>query len=153
MLREAVQVEAVVPVGPANEGQAVGAKMGAGVLETAAQVLHQGLRLAFVIVKGHGLIQNAPVARLTQISGGAGNEPERVIVEAGATSRLLSWSGADTGGSAAVLKLGGGNVQDTAPGTGGNHVHKDPARSVGSCPGSPCRGQCRSRNSWRCGSC
>ena len=44
-------------------------------LEAAAQVLHQGLRLAFVIVKGHLLIQNAPVARLPQIGGGAGNEP------------------------------------------------------------------------------
>ena len=125
VLREAVQVEAVVPVGPADEGQAVGAKMGAGVLETAAQVLHQGLRLAFVIVKGHGLIQNAPVARLTQISGGAGNEPERVIVEAGAHVPVaLFGQGLVLVVGAAVLKLGGGNVQDTAPGTGGDHVHK-----------------------------
>ena len=58
--------------------------MGAGKVEAAAQVLHQGLRLGGIVVKGNLLLQNGPVAGLPQVGGGTGNEPQRVIVEAGA---------------------------------------------------------------------
>ena len=47
-------------------------------------MLHQALCLAGIIIKGHLLVQNRPVAGLAQIGGSAGNEPQRVIVEAGA---------------------------------------------------------------------
>ena len=59
-------------------------QMGAGKVEAAAQVLHQGLRLGGIVVKGNLLLQNGPVAGLSQVGGGTGNEPQRVIVEAGA---------------------------------------------------------------------
>ena len=38
---EAVQIQAVVPVRPADEGQAVGAQMGPGEADAPADVLHQ----------------------------------------------------------------------------------------------------------------
>ena len=57
MLGEAVQVQAVVPVGAADEGQTVGAEVGAGEVEAAAQMLHQRLSLALIVVKGHGLVE------------------------------------------------------------------------------------------------
>ena len=51
VLREAVQVQAVVPVGPADQRQAVGAQMGMGVAEAPVQMLHQGLCSGHVVVK------------------------------------------------------------------------------------------------------
>ena len=75
MLGEAVQVQAVVPVGAADEGQTVGAEVGAGEVEAAAQMLHQRLSLALIVVKGHGLVEDAVVAGLAQISGGARDQP------------------------------------------------------------------------------
>ena len=77
MLGEAVQVQAVVPVGAADQRQAVGTQMGAGKVEAAAQVLHQGLRLGFVVIKGYLLLQNRPVAGLPQVGSSTGNEPQR----------------------------------------------------------------------------
>ena len=79
VLREAVQVQAVVPVGPADQGQAVGAQMGMGVAEAPAQMLHQGLCSGHVVVKGNRLVQDRPVTGLPQIGGGARNEPERAF--------------------------------------------------------------------------
>ena len=72
------------------------------------------------VVEGHRLVQNAAVARFAQIGGGAGDEPQRVVVKAGAHvgvasfgQRLVLVVGA------AVLKLNGGNVENA------------PARAVG----------------------
>ena len=62
----------------------MGAEVGAGEAEAAAQMLHEGLCLARIVVKSNGLVQNGPVAGLAEIGGGACDEPERVIVEAGA---------------------------------------------------------------------
>ena len=45
VLGEAVQVQAVFPVGAADERQTVGTQMGAGKVEAAAQMLHQGCLL------------------------------------------------------------------------------------------------------------
>ena len=75
---------AVVTVRTPDERQTVGTQMGAGKVEAAAQVLHQGLRLGGVVIKGHLLLQNGPVAGLPQVGSSTGNEPQRVIVEAGA---------------------------------------------------------------------
>lgn len=84
VLGEAVQVQVVVPVRTPDERQTVGTQMGAGKVEAAAQVLHQSLRLGGVVIKGYLFFQNRPVAGLPQVGGGTGNEPQRVIVEAGA---------------------------------------------------------------------
>ena len=123
MLREAVQVQAVVPVGPADQRQAVGAQMGMGVAEAPAQMLHQGLCSGHVVVKGNRLVQDRPVTGLPQIGGGARNEPERVIVEAAAhVAVALFGQGLVLVVGTAVLKLGGSNVQNALPCAGRDHV-------------------------------
>ena len=125
VLGEAVQVQAVIPVGAADERQTVGTQMGAGKVEAAAQVLHQGLRLGGVVIKGYLFFQNRPVAGLPQVGGGTGNEPQRVIVEAGADIPVaLFGQGLVLVVGAAILKLGGGNIQNALPGAGGDDVHK-----------------------------
>ena len=88
-------------------------------------MLHQRLRFGRIVVKGHGLIQNRPVAGLPQVGGGAGNEPEWVIVEAAAHIPVaLFRQGLILVVGAAILKLGGGNVQNALPCPGGDHVDK-----------------------------
>ena len=125
VLGEAVQVQAVVPVGAADQRQTVGTQMGAGKVEAAAQVLHQGLRLGGVVIKGHLLLQNGPVAGLPQVGSSTGNEPQRVIVEAGADIPVAFFGqGLVLVVGAAVLKLGGGDIQNALPGTGGDDMHK-----------------------------
>ena len=56
VLREAVQVEAVVPVGPADQRQLVRAKMGDGVVEAASEMLHQRLGKVVVVVERNHLV-------------------------------------------------------------------------------------------------
>ena len=148
---EAVQVQAVVPVGAADEGQAVGAEMGAGVAGSCgAGAPSAGCALLSSLSKATDSSRMLPVARLAQISGGARDEPQRVIVEAGADVPVaLFGQGLVLVVGAAVRKLGGGNVQDTAPGRGSGIMCTKPSRSWQLNPGSPCRGRCRSRNSWR----
>ena len=125
ILGEAVQVQAVVPVGAADEGQTVGAEVGAGEVEAAAQMLHQRLSLALIVVKGHGLVEDAVVAGLAQISGGARNQPQRVIVKAGAHVPVaLFGQGLVLVVGAAVLKLGGSDIEDAAACAFGDHVHE-----------------------------
>ena len=125
VLRETVQVQAVVPVGAANERQAVGTKVGDGKVEAAAQMLHQALCLAGIIIKGHLLVQNRPVAGLAQIGGSAGNEPQRVIVEAGADIAVaFLGQGLVLVVGAAILKLGGGDIQNALPCAGRDDVYK-----------------------------
>ena len=153
VLGEAVQVQAVVPVSAADEGQAVGAEVGAGEAEAAAQMLHEGLCLARIVVKGDGLVQNGPVAGLAEIGGGACDEPERVIVEAGSNIAVaLFGQGLILVVGAAILELGGGDVQNAARGRAPGSCGRSPA-DPGSCRGSPSRGRCRFRSSWPSGSC
>ena len=129
VLGEAVQVQAVVPVGAANERQAVGAKVRNGEVEAAAQMFQQRLGLGLVIIERHLLIQDAPVSGLPQVGGSAGDEPQRVVVEASADvavslfgQRLILMV------STAILKLGGRNVQNALPCTEGMICTK-PSRS------------------------
>ena len=56
---EAVQVQAVVPVGAANQRQAVGAFVGRQVAKAAAQVFQQRLGEGVVVVEVHLLVQDA----------------------------------------------------------------------------------------------
>ena len=72
---KAVQIQAVVPVGTADQRQVVGTEVCDGIAETAAQMFHQRLRCARVAVEGAGLFQDAPVAGLAQVGVGAGNQP------------------------------------------------------------------------------
>ena len=83
LFAEAVQVQAVVPVGAANQRQTVRPLVGAQIAEAAAQMLKQRLCKTVVVVKVHRLVQNRVVARFAQIGIHGGNQPQRVIVEAG----------------------------------------------------------------------
>ena len=125
LLAETVQVQAVIPVGAADQRQAVRPLVGVQVAEAAAQMLKQRLCKAVVVVKVHRLVQNRVVTRFAQVGVHGGNQPQRVIVEAGADihvalfrQRLVLVVGA------AIGELGGGNVQNTLPRTGGDQMHK-----------------------------
>ena len=99
--------------------------LNAQIAEAAAQMLKQRLCKAVVVVKVHRFVQNRVVARLAQIGVHGSNQPQRVIVEAGADvhvtlfrQRLVLVVGA------AVGELGGGNVQNALPRAGGDQMHK-----------------------------
>ena len=122
---EAVEIQAVVPVGSADERQLVWPKMRAGEPEAAAQMLHERRGVVRVTVKGHDLVQDRPVAGLAQIRVHACNQPQRIVVEAAADGeislfreRLILVIGA------AVRKLRGGDVQDPLSCALRNDMHK-----------------------------
>ena len=81
---EAVEVQTVVPVGTADQRQAVGTQVVDGIAEAAPQVFQQRLLRAGFCVEGYRLIQNAPVARLAEVGVHSGDEPQRVVVKAAA---------------------------------------------------------------------
>jgi len=71
---EAVEVEAIVPVGAANERQAVGAEAFESVMATAAQVfVERALGTGFVLER-HRFVQDAPVAGFLEVGGDAEDE-------------------------------------------------------------------------------
>ena len=124
-LAEAVQVQAVVPVCAADQRQTVRPLVGAQIAKAAAQMLEQRLCKAVVVVKINRFVQNRVVARLAQVGVHGGDQPQRVIVEAGADvhvaffrQRLVLVVGA------AIGELGGGNVQNALPRAGGDQMHK-----------------------------
>ena len=122
---EAVEIQTVVPVGPADQRQTVGPQMRAGITEAAAQVLEQGPGQRRIVVKVHALIENAPVARLTQIGVNAGDQPQRIVVEAAAHGEVaLFGQGLILVIGAAVGELGGGDVQNTLAGPFRDHMHE-----------------------------
>ena len=125
LLAETVQVQAVIPVGTPDQRQTVRTLVGAQIAEAAAQMLQQRLGKAVIVVKIDLLVQNGVVTRFAQIGVHGGDQPQRVIVEAGANvhialfrQRLVLVVGA------AVGELGGGNVQDALPRAGGDQMHK-----------------------------
>ena len=83
-LGEAVEIQTVVPVGPADERQLVRPEMRAGEPEAAAKMLHEGRCVLFVAVKRHAFLQNRPVACFAQVCVYTGNEPEGVVIKAAA---------------------------------------------------------------------
>ena len=122
---EAVEIQAVIPVGAADQRQAVGAEVRAGEPETAAQMLHKRRGVVRVAVEGHSFVQNRPVTGLPQVGVHTRDQPQRIVVEAAADreisflrKRLILVVGA------AVRELGGGNVQNALSCALGNHVDK-----------------------------
>ena len=88
-------------------------------------MIGQRLGLAQVAVIGHHLVQYGLVARLLDVGGHAEDQPQRVVVEAGADvvvallgQRLVLVVGG------AVLHLGGGDVQNALAGQLGDDVHE-----------------------------
>src|SRR5208282_4870025 len=71
---EAVQVQAIVPIGAPNEWQSMRSKTLQRVTEAALQMLVERRLGAGRIVIGYPLIQDAPIAGLLQIGGDADNQ-------------------------------------------------------------------------------
>ena len=122
---EAVEVQTVVPVRPADQRQTMRPEMRAGIAEAAPQMLEQRTGKRGIVVKIDELAQDAPVAGLTQIGVRPGDQPQRVVVEAAAhgevaffRQRLILVIGA------AVRELGGCDVEDALARTLRDHVHK-----------------------------
>ena len=81
-------------------------------------MLHERLRNGHVVVEGDDLVEDRRIAGLTDIGTGAGDEPERVIVEAGTDIGIaLLGEGLVLMIGGAVLVLRGGDVDDALPRT------------------------------------
>ena len=122
-IREAVEVQAVVPVGAPDQRQAVRADAFEGVADAALQVLIERRLAARLVIVGNLLIQDRPVAGLFQIGGNAHYQPGRIVVEIAAGVVVAAF------GERLVLvigparrQLGGGQVEDALAGSFRHHV-------------------------------
>ena len=84
-----VEVQAVVPVGAADQRQPVRPQPVERVLDAALQVLVERLLGAGLVVVGHRLVQDAPVARLFEVGRHRQHQPQRVVVEVAARRASL----------------------------------------------------------------
>ena len=76
-IREAIEVETIVPVRAADQRQSMRSKPVESVAEAALQVLiERRFGAGFVVVR-NGLVENAPVASLLQIGSDAHDQPMR----------------------------------------------------------------------------
>ena len=110
----AVQVQAVVPVRPADERKAVGTLMGGDKVKGTFQVFHKGNGCGHIIVKRNLLFQDRHISGLPDIGVYCSDEPQGIVVKAASDigislfgQRLVLVI------SAAVGELCGGNIQDT----------------------------------------
>ncbi len=124
-LGEAVEVEAVVPVGPADERQAMGPEAVERVAQRPAQVLAERRLGAGLVGVGDRLVEDGEVAGLLGVRGDGEDEPQRVVVEprpdgvvAGLRERLVLVVGA------AARELGRGDVEDPLARPLRNHRHE-----------------------------
>ena len=125
MLGEAVQVQAVIPVSTADQRKVMRAEMIDGEIKRPLEVLHQCCGNGHIVVVRNDLIQNGIITCLSCISADGSNEPQRIIVETGADSRIaLLGKRLVLMISRAVLELCGSNVNDSLPCTFRNQVYK-----------------------------
>ena len=80
----AVQVQAVVPVGPADQGQVMRPAVVHHMHEADFQMLQQRAAVVRIAVVGGRFVQDSEVAGLLDIGGRTGNQPQRVVVETAA---------------------------------------------------------------------
>ena len=142
---ETVEVQAIIPVGAADERQAVRAEAFEGVIETAAQVFVKRLLGAGLVLELHRLVEDAPVAGFLEVGRDAEDQPVRVVVETAADvvvaafgERLILVEGA------AGLELRGREVEDAFAGAGREPCGRSRA-GPGWNRGSRGRGRCRIR--------
>ena len=118
VIREAVQVQAVVPVGTTDKWQSVRAEIVPGECKTDSEMLQKGLLATRNIVERHHLIQNREVPGLLEIGKCTEKKPERVVIETSANTvvaPLCQWLILVI--AAPVRELCGGNVEDAFTGS------------------------------------
>ena len=122
-MREAVEVQAVVPVRAPDQRQAVRAEVPEHVSEADRQVVEERRLAARPVVERNLLVEDREVARLLEVGDRAEDEPERVVVEAAADvvvaalrERLVLVV------AAAVRELRRRDVEDAFAGAFGNLV-------------------------------
>jgi hypothetical protein len=124
-LREAVEIEAVVPVRPPNERQTVRAAVLYHVMEASLQVFEHGPRPARIAFVRDDVVEHRPVAGLPDVGGRRSNHPERVVVEAAAHLGVpLLGEQLILVECAAVFVLRAGEIQDPLARALGDHVHE-----------------------------
>ncbi|MNO32640.1 hypothetical protein D3C76_226370 [compost metagenome] len=123
--REAVQVQTVIPVRASDQRQAMRSEVIGNMLEGTLQMLEQGSGIVRIAVKRNLLIQNRIVAGFLDVGSCSRDQPERIIIEAGADfvvaffgERLVLVI------RAAVFELGSGDIQNTLSGTLRDLVHE-----------------------------
>ena len=120
---EAVEVQAVIPVGAADQRQAVRPEPLQRVAQAALQVIVERLLGARPVLVDHRLVQDRRIARFLEVRGHAQDQPQRVVVEA-AADRIVAALGQRLVlvERAAALELGRSQVQDSLPGSRRDHV-------------------------------
>ena len=122
---ETVEVQAVVPVGAADQGQAMRALVVDHMVEAVLQVLQQGAAIVGVAVVGSRLIQDGEVAGLLDVGRCTGDQPQRIVIEAAADVVVaLLGQGLVLMVAAAIAELGGSDIQDALTGALRDLVHE-----------------------------
>ena len=111
---EAVQIQTVIPVSTPDQRKVMRSFMVDNIAEGARQMLKERSSRGFIVVKRNLLIKNGEISGLLDIGSSTCDQPERVVIEAAADvhvaffgERLILMV------CAAVLKLSGGNVNNT----------------------------------------
>ena len=76
---EAVEVEAVVPVGATDERQAMGSTVVEHLTHAATQVLEEWHLGSLLVVEGRGVVENREVARLAHVRADGAHEPQGIV--------------------------------------------------------------------------
>ena len=120
---EAVQVQTVVPVRTADQGQLVGALVFGNIVEGTLQMHHHGLSLRGIVVKIDHLAENAHVAGFLDVGIHGVDQPQGIVIEAAANVHVAALGqGLILMVGAAVRELSGGHVQNAAPGAFGDQM-------------------------------
>ena len=95
------------------------------VIKADLQMLHQSAAVIGVAVIGRFFIQDGEIAGFLDVSRGARDQPQGIVIETAANIVVaLLGQGLELVVAPAVPKLGGGDIQNTLPGALGNLVHK-----------------------------
>ena len=112
--REAVQVQAVVPVGTANQWQHVRSQIFNNMIERNVQVLHQCNFTSRLVIERHHFIENREVARLLDIGHRTKDEPHGVVVKSATNTIVAAFGqGLILMIASTIGELRRGNVDDT----------------------------------------
>ncbi len=122
---EAIEVEAVIPIRPANQRQLVGSQSIQRVLDRPLKVFEQGHFGAWLVFVGHQFIKDGKIPGFLHISCCCQYQPVRVVIEIG--THIVVAAFGQRGvlvESAAVGKLGGCQIKQPFAGALRHNMHK-----------------------------